>query len=103
MKTINILLVVVSISATMNCDQSQGKSELAAMINGKGVSLLKATLQGNELIKTCFGDIQLTESYLTKESIDKLNDQLDLQRAIEVYQWSLPLTTFQMWYNAHKE
>ena len=103
MKIINTLLVVVSISATMNCDQSQGKSELAAMNNVKGVSLSKATLQGNELIKTCFGDIQLTESYLTKESIDKLNDQLDLQRAIEVYQWSLPLTTFQMWYNAHKE
>ena len=28
---------------------------------------------------------------------------MQLQRAIEVYQWSLPLITFQMWYNAHSE
>lgn len=55
------------------------------------------------MIKTNFGHIHLNQSYITKESIAKLNDQLNLQRAIEVYQWSLPVITFQMWYNAHAE
>lgn len=67
------------------------------------VTLEKATLQGDELIKTNFGDIELKQTYLTKESIAKLNDQLSLQRAIEVYQWALPVVTFQKWFNAHSE
>lgn len=67
------------------------------------VSLQNATLQGDELIQTNFGDIQLNQTYITKESIANLNDQLSVQRAIEVYQWALPVVTFQKWYNAHSE
>lgn len=74
-----------------------------AVCGQNAVNLQNATLQGDELIKTNFGDIQLNQSYITKESIAKLNDQLSLQRAIEVYQWALPVTSFQKWYNAHSE
>ncbi|GMQ25393.1 DUF1254 domain-containing protein [Algoriphagus sp. oki45] len=65
------------------------------------IPLSDAQLVGNEIIETDFGDIQLNETYITKSSIQTLNDQLALQRAIEVYQWSLPITTFGMWYKAH--
>ena len=78
-----------------------GASEPVA--NGKAVSLEKAILTGNETIQTDFGILQLNETYLDTESIVMLNEQLALQRAIDVYQWSLPLTTFQMWYRAHND
>ncbi len=96
-KTLSMITIIGVIAA---CNQPQSKDTLVA---NNAVSLTDATLQGDELIKTNFGDIQLNQSYITKESIAKLNDQLSLQRAIEVYQWSLPVTTFQMWYNAHSE
>jgi hypothetical protein len=67
------------------------------------ILLEDAQLVGNETINTSFGSIQLEESYLTPSSIQALNDQLNLQRAIEVYQWSLSLNTFGMWYSAHYE
>ena len=65
--------------------------------------MAEAQLVGNETIATPFGALQLDETYLTPQSIQALNNQLALQRAIEIYQWSLPLTTFGMWYNAHYE
>jgi hypothetical protein len=90
---------------TASCNQPQQQNETTTdnsnSAGEKGISLAAATLQGNELIKTNFGDIQLNESYISAGSMDKLNDQLEMQRAIEVYQWSLPVTSFQMWYNAH--
>ena len=80
-----------------------GSSSPALAGSSKGIALEDATLTDNETIETDFGTLHLNETYLDTKSIAKLNDQLELQRAIEVYQWSLPLTTFQMWYRAHSE
>ena len=66
-----------------------------------GVGLMNATIKGDEIINTDFGKIELKGTYLTKESIDKLNRQLAIQRAIEVYEWALPLNTFQLWYDGN--
>ncbi|WP_299781715.1 DUF1214 domain-containing protein [uncultured Formosa sp.] len=94
-----LLLVIMGVIAA--CNQPQPKA--IVQNTTETISLTEATLQGDELIKTNFGNIQLKESYLTETSIQNLNNQLNLQRAIEVYQWALPVTTFQMWYNAHSE
>jgi hypothetical protein len=96
--TISTLLLVLATAITSS---PSGASEPTA--SSKAVALESAELTGNEAISTDFGTLQLNETYLTKESITKLNDQLELQRAIDLYQWSLPLTTFQMWYKAHSE
>src|SRR5450631_97380 len=99
MKKINLLTIVFSFLVMISCNQTEKKDGNQK----KEVDLASATLEGNEIIKTNFGDIQLTETYLTKASIDSLNDQLELQRAIGVYQWALPVVTFQMWYNAQHD
>ncbi len=104
--TFKALLLITVTAVAFSCKQSSTEAASvgdAEIKSGNAVALSAATLQGNELIKTNFGDIQLNQSYITKESIDKLNDQLSLQRAIEVYQWSLPVATFQKWYNEQKD
>ena len=88
-------MAALSIAALSSCIQEATTST--------GTPLAEAQLVGNETIASNFGTLQLDETYLTPGSIQALNDQLALQRAIEVYQWSLPLTTFGMWYNAHYE
>jgi hypothetical protein len=90
MKKIYLLCFIISIFSCENKTAEDSSKELK-----------DASLVGNEIIKTDFGTIELDETYLTLTSIEKLNDQLAMQRAIEVYQWSLPLTTFGMWFNAH--
>lgn len=87
--------------ATAIASSLSGASEPTT--SSKVVPLEAAVLTGNETIQTDFGTLQLNETYLDDASITKLNDQLALQRAIDLYQWSLPLTTFQMWYKAHSE
>ena len=91
-----ILATMLLLFHGVNAQKKNYKKEVA-------VPLSEATLQGDELIKTNFGDIQLDQSFINKESIAKLNDQLTLQRAIEVYQWSLPVAIFQKWYNQQQE
>lgn len=98
MKKIVIILTSVGI-VTLGCNPKS--SNLEKNSDAKALPIEHATLTGNELIQTDFGTLKLNETYLDSGSISILNDQLALQRAIELYQWSLPLTTFQMWYNAH--
>lgn len=102
--TFKTLLLFVITAALLSCNQ-QPQKEVATKhaTGGNAVALADATLQGDELIKTDFGDIQLNETYITKESIKTLNKQLQLQRAVSIYEWSLPVATFQMWYNASSE
>jgi len=91
---INISIVVVlTLSLFVSCSKKTN--------DNSGVSLMDATLKGNEIINTSFGELELKGTYLTGESIDKLNKQLAIQRAMEVYEWSLPLVTFQLWYDGN--
>ncbi|MCG8579695.1 MAG: DUF1254 domain-containing protein [Bacteroidales bacterium] len=79
------------------------KGEKMQQTDKNTVALEDAKLFGNEKIATDFGTIEIEGTYLTKESIEKLNHQLAVQRAVEVYQWSLGFANFQMWYKGSEE
>ena len=55
------LLLLSIIAAISGCKQPQTKE---APVNNNAVALADATLKGDELIKTDFGDIQLNETYI---------------------------------------
>jgi hypothetical protein len=71
--------------------------------DNSGVTLKDATIKGDETINTHWGNLEIKGTYLTKESIEKINKNLAIERAAEVYQWGLPFVNFQMWYNANRE
>jgi hypothetical protein len=100
---IQTLILVTTTVVLSSCNQSQPKEESNEVKVSNAVALVDATLKGDELIKTDFGDIQMDQTFITKESIDKLNHQLYLQRAVSIYEWSLPVVSFQKWYNASSE
>ena len=98
-----LLLLVLTVALTSCNQQPQKDAATNFEASSNTIPLATATLTGDELIKTDFGDIQLDQTYITQESIDKLNHQLHLQRAVSIYEWSLPVVTFQKWYNASSE
>jgi len=43
-----------------------------------------------ETIKSRIGKLSFTSGYPTKETVQKLYDELDFQRAVQTYLWALP-------------
>jgi hypothetical protein len=61
------------------------------------VPLASATLQGDEVIETPVGDIELTDSYFDDDAAKRLFDEMDYQRAAQAYIWSTPLVSITTW------
>jgi len=47
-----------------------------------------------ETMKTRIGELQFTSGYPTKETVQKLYDELDFQRAVQAYLWALPMASY---------
>jgi len=63
----------------------------------QSVPLDSATLQGDEVIETPIGDIELTDSYFDDDASKRLFDEMDYQRASQLYIWSTPLVSTTTW------
>jgi hypothetical protein len=60
-----------------------------------------ASLNGNEVILTPIGEIELINTYFDDEASRKLFEELDYQRAVQAYIWSTPLVSMTTW--RHRE
>ena len=64
----------------------------------------KATSQQGTTFDTRIGPLEFTHDfangYPTDETVDKLYDERDFQRACQAYLWSLPAVSFTAWQRA---
>ena len=58
-----------------------------------GVSLFPSVSQA-QLKESSVGPVEYIGGYPTKETAQKVYDELDLQRAVEVYLWALPMASY---------
>ncbi|NLR94700.1 DUF1254 domain-containing protein [Flammeovirga agarivorans] len=58
--------------------------------------LSKASLKGDEIIETVYGDIELENNFINKGS-EELFDAMDFQRASQAYIWSTPIVSMKTW------
>ena len=61
--------------------------------------LITASLQGDEIISTPVGDIELIDTYFNDDASRRLFDEMDYQRAVQSYIWSHPLVSMTTWRN----
>lgn len=61
------------------------------------VPLASAALQGDEVIQTPLGDIELVDNYFDSDASQRLFDEMDYQRAAQSYIWSTPLVSITTW------
>jgi hypothetical protein len=73
------------------------------LVMSQQVALDEATLQGDELIETPIGTIELVHNYFNSDISKKLYDELDYQRAAQSYIWSTPLVSMTTWRNREAE
>ena len=55
-----------------------------------------------ETIDTKIGELEFESGYPTKKTVQKLYDELDFQRAVQVYLWALPMASYGAVADAHK-
>ena len=60
-----------------------------------------------EVLQTRIGQLRFTHDfangYPTDETVEKLFDEIDFQRACQAYLWSIPVVAFAEWQRAHEE
>jgi hypothetical protein len=60
-----------------------------------------------ETIKTRIGDLSFTHDfangYPTDATVKKLFDEMDFQRAVQAYIWSIPIVSMAQWQYAHNQ
>ena len=69
------------------------------LTTAKTMPLTEASLEGDERIQTPIGEITLEHNYITDDMSQALFDELDYQRAVQLYIWSTPLVSFYQWMN----
>jgi len=65
-----------------------------------------AAPEGGETLDTRIGKLSFTHDfangYPTKETVEKLFDEMDFQRATQAYLWAIPLVSFAQWQHEHE-
>ena len=57
----------------------------------------------NGTVETRVGSLTFENGYPSGESVEKLFDVMDSQRATQAYIWSLPMLGMRMWQKAHED
>lgn len=68
-----------------------------------GALLIAASTAAAQSTKTRVGKFEYDGGYPTKKNVERLNDQLEFQRAVQAYLWALPWVGFAQWQEQHRE
>jgi hypothetical protein len=63
----------------------------------------RTTLPINGAIETQVGRLGFEGGYPSRETVEKLYDELDFQRAVQAYLWAMPLVSFAQWHEVHEK
>ncbi len=77
-----------------------------AAIAGIAATLCTTAVQ-SETLDTRIGELEFTHDFIagypTDATVEKLFDELDFQRAVQAYIWSVPLVSMAQWRHAHEQ
>src|SRR5262245_19494546 len=63
-----------------------------------------ATVQSRtESMKTRIGELEFESGYPSQETVQKLYDEMDFQRACQAYIWGIPAVGLAEWWLAHRD
>lgn len=84
MKKINILILAAFM--IMSCDKKSETETAAPEKSSSDANMANGTLNGPDYLK----GLEFKNDYPTNETVDKLYDAIDFQRACQAYVWAIP-------------
>lgn len=76
---------------------------LAQPAHADSIALGDAKLMGDETIETPIGKVELQNNFISDDSVQKLFDEMDYQRAVQAYIWSTPAVSYKQWQVVQQE
>ena len=65
------------------------------------LSAMLALSAHGQRLDTAIGELEFEAGYPTPETVEKLYDELDFQRAVQAYLWALPMASYGAMADAH--
>ena len=94
MKIFFISLIVVIGMFLISCGEKSAEEKIAIEYGLDGVVK-------NGTIDTRIGKLSFENGYPSRESVEKLFDAMDFQRATQAYIWALPIVSMAEWQSVH--
>jgi hypothetical protein len=73
------------------------------MLTIAAMSVMSASAVAQETIETRIGKLTLESGYPSPETVQKLYDEMDFQRACQAYIWGIPAVGIEEWGRAHRD
>ena len=64
---------------------------------------MKTKLPTTGGMETRIGQLRFEGGYPSNETVDKLYEEMDFQRAVQAYLWAIPLVSFAQWQEAYEK
>ena len=95
----SLLVIIIHCFLIAACDSkgAQITPSMDTQTKPTTVDLEKASLSGDEVIDTPIGTIELVDNYFDDDASQRLYDEMDYQRAVQLYIWSTPLVSTTTW------
>lgn len=72
-----------------------------ALMAGGALAQNTSPFEGNATVSTRIGDLTFESGYPSDETVQKLYDEMDFQRATQAYLWGIPAVGVNEWRKAH--
>jgi len=86
----------------MVCHTGEGNRHLRSAMLSVSLSLLLVAPAFGETLDSRIGQLEFDSGYPRAETVERLYDELDFQRAVQAYLWALPMASYGAMADAHK-
>ncbi len=94
MKSLKFLLIVLMVTALANISTVQAMDQIEYGRDG---------VVKNGTVDTRIGPLSFEHGYPSRESVERLFDAMDFQRATQAYIWALPIVSMAEWQYVHEK
>jgi len=103
MKKLMLLLCATTMLSACNQTTQNKKSADSTAVSNSNETSAVSELPHNGSIETQIGKLSFESGYPTQETVQKLYDDMDFQRACQAYLWGIPAVGIEEWAKAQRD
>jgi hypothetical protein len=110
-----LIAVALMFGGIMACNQQESQNKAASDVKASSTEVSTTSIDGTKksvkkarrslegTVQTRIGALEFINGYPSDQTIDKLYNEMDFQRAVQAYLWGLPMVEMAEWQKAQKD